>query len=317
LTKGPVALVLIAAPIFLHQFLDRRSVRISLRAWLAYLGVVFAVAAPWFVALAFLAPQAFVDFFWLHHVQRFVTPFDHEEPIWFFVPRIVIGMLPWSLAILPLALAVFSRTARSARRRPAALGFFLLSFSVGVGLFSLSGSKRPAYILPALPLLALALGTFMARALLRQRLGSVRWLASGGVMALFSLLVVGVYFWLPAYHRQFGLADQLAITLEAGDAAIVTYPKRWDSVSFYLRRDDVAAFDAQQHDALLADLQTRDQTLLLVKRQGALAELLTALPPTLELIPHGRLDGKVVVATVRRRGGSCRGGSSAPSAIAP
>ena len=53
-----------------------------------------------------------------------------------------------------------ARCAR-ARRRPAALGFFLLSSLLCLVFFSASGCKRPAYILPAMPPLALALGCYL------------------------------------------------------------------------------------------------------------------------------------------------------------
>ena len=45
--------------------------------------------------------------------------------------------------------------------RSAALGFFLLAFAAGFLFFSASACKRPAYILPALPPLALALGCYL------------------------------------------------------------------------------------------------------------------------------------------------------------
>ncbi|HZZ78299.1 MAG TPA: hypothetical protein VFE62_07260, partial [Gemmataceae bacterium] len=58
---------------------------------------------------------------------------------------------------------------RTGRRRPAALGVFVLAFAWCVLFFSLSGCKRPAYVLPAFPLLALMLGTFVTHGLPWQR----------------------------------------------------------------------------------------------------------------------------------------------------
>src|SRR5262249_20635413 len=54
------------------------------------------------------------------------------------------------------------RSGRAARRRPAALGFFLLCFGWCLAFFSAAGCKRHTYLLPALPSLALALGCYLA-----------------------------------------------------------------------------------------------------------------------------------------------------------
>src|SRR5262249_50036084 len=48
-------------------------------------------------------------------------------------------------------------------RRPAALGYFLLASVWCIVFYSIAGSKRSGYILPAMPPLALALGCFLER----------------------------------------------------------------------------------------------------------------------------------------------------------
>jgi hypothetical protein len=50
---------------------------------------------------------------------------------------------------------------RTIRRRPPALGFFLLAFGWSLAFFSAAGCKRATYILPALPPLLLALGCYV------------------------------------------------------------------------------------------------------------------------------------------------------------
>ena len=103
LTKGPVAVVLTLVPVVLFQLLDRRCARPSPRALACYLALSLAVAAPWYVAMAVNNPEAAGDFFWLHHVQRYLDPLDHEEPFWFFLPWLFAGTLPWSLLLVPMA----------------------------------------------------------------------------------------------------------------------------------------------------------------------------------------------------------------------
>ncbi|HTU19113.1 MAG TPA: glycosyltransferase [Gemmataceae bacterium] len=161
LTKGPVALVLILTPLIFYKCLDPRSARVRLRDWSFFLLLSVALAAPWYVAVMMQVPDFASTFFWRHHVERFLTPFDHAKPAWFYVPGLLAGLLPWTL-LLPGFLRFLSRRSlRAARRRPPALGFFLLASLLCLVFFSASGCKRPAYILPALPPLALALGCYV------------------------------------------------------------------------------------------------------------------------------------------------------------
>ena len=48
LTKGPVALALVTAPVFACQLLYRRTSRPRWGAWLSYLALAAGVAAPWY-----------------------------------------------------------------------------------------------------------------------------------------------------------------------------------------------------------------------------------------------------------------------------
>jgi dolichol-phosphate mannosyltransferase len=161
LTKGPVALVLVGVPVVLYRLLDPRCPRLSWRHGLAYVAVVVALAGPWFVAAACVESDFAGYFFWTHNVVRFLAPFDHAEPVWYFVPGLLLGLLPWTLLLPGLVRFLGRRPARSAARRPPALGFCLLAFLSAFAFFSASGCKRPAYILPALPPLALSLGCYL------------------------------------------------------------------------------------------------------------------------------------------------------------
>jgi 4-amino-4-deoxy-L-arabinose transferase-like glycosyltransferase len=163
LTKGPVALVLIAVPVFAAGWLDARLRRPSPRAWAAYLGVAVAVSAPWFVAVSLRERDFAEAFFWTHHVVRFVAPFDHAKPAWFYLPGLLAGLVPWCLLLPGLGRLLLARAAPAGGRPPSAVGFALLAFAWGLLFFSASGCKRPTYLLPTLPPLALAIGWYLAR----------------------------------------------------------------------------------------------------------------------------------------------------------
>jgi 4-amino-4-deoxy-L-arabinose transferase-like glycosyltransferase len=174
LTKGPVALVLVAVPVLAHQWLDRRGARLSLWNWAAFTGVALGLALPWYLAMQMRIPEFGHYFFWQHHVERFLTPFDHDKPAWFYLPVLLLGLLPWTLLLPGFAYYLGRRSLRQALRRPAELGLPLLAGLWCVLFFSLAGCKRPGYVLPALPPLALALGCYVDR-LVPWRRGSVGW----------------------------------------------------------------------------------------------------------------------------------------------
>ena len=161
LTKGPVALVLILTPLFIYSRLEPRCARVGWRDWSIFAALAVGLAAPWYIAVMLSEPDFAYTFFWRHHVERFLMPFDHEKPTWFYLPGLLAGMLPWTLLLPGFVRFLRRRSLRAAQRRPAALGLFLLSSLLCLLFFSASGCKRPAYILPALPPLALALGCYL------------------------------------------------------------------------------------------------------------------------------------------------------------
>jgi hypothetical protein len=120
----------------------------------------------------------------------------------------------------------------------------------------------------------------------------------------FAVLFVAVYLLLPGYHRRFGLRGQVRRHLaSAAPLPVVCYPHRWDSVSFYLQREDVQAFAPSRRGELTARLAERPRTLVFVKSGESLGELLGALPPGFEFARCGREGGFVKAGVVRRRGG--------------
>jgi 4-amino-4-deoxy-L-arabinose transferase-like glycosyltransferase len=170
LTKGPVAFALVVPPLLIVGWLDRRLARVGVWGWLAFTAVAFAVAGPWYVAVARRCPEFVGYFFWFHNVVRFAAPFDHARPIWFYLPQLVLGLLPWTLLLVPLVRLLGRRRWSVASRRPGALGFALVTFAWGLAFFSIAGSKRPVYLVPVLPPLALALGCYLDIAVPRRRL---------------------------------------------------------------------------------------------------------------------------------------------------
>jgi dolichol-phosphate mannosyltransferase len=198
LTKGPLALALVSVPVLMFAFLDERAARPLWRDVVLYLGTALGVAAPWFAITAWQHPEFIDHFFWQHNVVRYVAPFDHAEPFWFYLPGLLLGMLPWSLLLPGLGRFLFRHSRRVATRRSPALGFFLLAGLWGLLFFSLAGCKRAVYVLPVMPPLALALGCYLDALLPRRRpQGAPAWSAflrgrSGFLAHRATLLVLGL-----------------------------------------------------------------------------------------------------------------------------
>jgi dolichol-phosphate mannosyltransferase len=274
-------------------------------------------------------------------------------------------MMPWTLLLPGFCRYLGRRSLSAARRRPAALGFFLLSALWCLLFFSLSGCKRPAYILPAMPALALALGCYInvlvprlsrsagsglvalwrwrsriaGRATLlvlalaagililagvKQMLSPVPLLmlasltaaaliffarrrVSWGVCAAvtFLVLALGVDQLQPAYNRQFALGGYIRSDTDLAQTAslpVACYPRRWDSVSFYLPQADVRVYALEERRRLIEDLRSRPNTLLVAKSGKHLEELLRDLPETMEFAPRGQ-SGFLTAGWVHPRSG--------------
>ncbi len=161
LTKGPVALLLTGAIVVLFVALQRDFG--ALRRICSRLGVLafVAIALPWFIVVSARNPE-FLNFFVIEqHFDRFLRPHEHQQPLWFFVPIVVGGFLPWSAFVLlaPRATARFFRRAARLRLSPAVL-YCVIWSGVVFGFFSLSGSKLGTYILPMFCPVAILLARF-------------------------------------------------------------------------------------------------------------------------------------------------------------
>jgi len=278
LTKGPVALALVLPPLLAGRWFDGRCVRPGWRHGAVYLAVSLAVAGPWYMAVVGASPDFAGTFFWKHNVVRFLAPFDHAGPFWFFVPDLL-RMLPWTL-LLPGLLVSWARLGS----KSGPLGFFLLAFAWGFLFFSLAGCKRPVYIVPALPPLALALGGYLATLPLPARSARL-WIAGGALTYVLQLLALLVL--LPVYNQRFALRQALpgAYGTEADQTvSIICYPQMFDSISFYLPRSAVRICSADQWLQLLEELNPGSRVLLVIKSSAATREMLAELPGDVEFV---------------------------------
>jgi 4-amino-4-deoxy-L-arabinose transferase-like glycosyltransferase len=186
LTKGLIGmalpgLVVLVWLIITGRWSELRHVRLPSGALL-----FIALTAPWHVLVALKNPE-FAWFYFVHeHVLRFLTPeAGRSEPVWFFIPILAVGWLPW-VVFLPSALWDTVSAWWSDRRGRTSELFILLWFLLPFLFFSASRSKLIPYVLPFFPPLALLLGAWVDRAL-----DSGRRTLRGGLTIL-SVLLIGL-----------------------------------------------------------------------------------------------------------------------------
>jgi len=159
LTKGLVGIALPGLVLVVYTLLTR-DVGLWRRLHLPTgILAMLVVTVPWFWLISTKNPE-FPQFFFIHeHWDRYTsTVHSRKGSIWYFVPLLLAGMLPW-LGLVPRMWDVV-RDRTGARRgaggkpfQPALLS--LVWFAAIFVFFSMSGSKLPGYIVPVFPALAI------------------------------------------------------------------------------------------------------------------------------------------------------------------
>lgn len=202
LTKGPVALVLPALIVVVYLVLQGEWRRIRELFDPFGIALCLVVAEPWFLYMTWQQSGYLDEFFLKENVDRFATSLlRHLAPIWFYAPVLFLWLTPWS-ALLPMAVArTFPWGLRRFRTdwKAALLWTSVLAIVV---FFTVSRTKLPQYVLPAMPWLALLLAWTVlprldeaARANRLAVVGVLLFVALG-----FSLAVTGLF-----AQRSYGL----------------------------------------------------------------------------------------------------------------
>jgi 4-amino-4-deoxy-L-arabinose transferase-like glycosyltransferase len=121
-------------------------------------GLAVLVAAPWFLAMADHHGLAYMHRFFIgENLERFATDrYNEPRPIWFYVPIVLGGLMPWSPFIL-LWLPTWRRVFKRERMITRAEWRAIIWAAVPFVFYSASIGKQPRYILPMLPPMALLL----------------------------------------------------------------------------------------------------------------------------------------------------------------
>ena len=195
LAKGPVAPflagVIVASFVALRR--DRRLIWRTL--WLPGIALSALIVLPWFIAVQRANPEFFRVFILEHNLARYTTDiYRHKQPFWYYLPVALIGLIPWIIFVVA-ALVDSIRDWRYSISQPAGeddLRTYLgLWFILPIIFFSLSQSKLPGYILPAIPASTILLADFILR---REEAGDTPapWLIASHAVLCAALMVAAL-----------------------------------------------------------------------------------------------------------------------------
>ena len=189
ITKGVGILALLMfLPYFYARMRGWEGVARTSNAVLRWLAGALAFVAPilaWAIPVLLVArargtPEyaAYVDDLFFHQTAgRYAGSWSHPQPFWYYVPIVLFNWFPLSLAYV----AAVPRWWRDLRARDARVLLPLTWSLVVIVFFSIPVGKRDVYLMPVLPMLALA----MASALVD--VANARWLR----LCAFAIALIG------------------------------------------------------------------------------------------------------------------------------
>jgi 4-amino-4-deoxy-L-arabinose transferase-like glycosyltransferase len=156
LCKGPVAVVLPLSTIGIFLFLKKDLKEFVLNTWLELLiGFVLflIITLPWYISVHIATNGEFTkEFFLSHNFDRFSSVHSgHDAPIWYYLPVIAIGFLPWTFFLIQSLLGfnyASNFNISSEKAEKAQTNVFCAIWAVLVFVFfTIAQTKLPTYII--------------------------------------------------------------------------------------------------------------------------------------------------------------------------
>ncbi len=177
LAKGPVAPFLAGAVIVIFAAMARDLRLIVKTLWLPGILLFCAIVLPWYVAVQLRNPQFFREFILQHNLARFSSDlYHHRQPFWYYVPVTALALVPWTVFVIPAFIqplqACWSERKAVSTEPALNLQFGLFAccwLVVPIAFFSISQSKLPGYILPAIPAGAVLLADYLRQHLEQEQ----------------------------------------------------------------------------------------------------------------------------------------------------
>ncbi len=193
LAKGPAAIILSGGAVFFWAVFTKRWRDAFRLLHPAAIAAFCVTALPWYILCARRNPDFFRIFIIEHNFKRFLTPeFQHIQPFWYYVPILIVAFLPWSFLVIAAA-ATDLKHWWSTREMGALTSLILCWAGFCLVFFSISKSKLPGYILPAVPAASL---------LVAHAISDTKWLSRK--LAGYSLIASAVTYFAATMFFRFG-----------------------------------------------------------------------------------------------------------------
>ena len=191
LAKGPAAIVLTGGAVFFWALFTIRWRDVFRLLHPASIAAFCLTALPWYVLCARRNPDFFRIFIIEHNFKRFLTlEFQHIQPFWYYGPIILVALIPWLALLIPFSMDLQQSWKAERLRKPAPL-LLLLWAGFAILFFSVSKSKLPGYVLPAVPPLVLLLADTCRR--LKEKTAQIQQWTVGVLGLTFLGLTYGVF----------------------------------------------------------------------------------------------------------------------------
>lgn len=195
IAKGLIGIVIpagiVAAYFLLRREWPARGIMLSL-LWGAPLAL--AVAAAWYGPVTARHGWTFIDQFIIqHHFARYLSnKYHHPQPFYFYLPVAALFALPWTAFLVAALIGARRWQWRGQSSKSKLRVYALVWMVVPIAFFSLSGSKLPGYILPALPGAALLVGERL-RFYTRDPASGLRAMRATGIALLLLAISIAIY----------------------------------------------------------------------------------------------------------------------------
>jgi 4-amino-4-deoxy-L-arabinose transferase-like glycosyltransferase len=196
LAKGLIGIVIPVLIVGSYLLLQRRWPSIKELGLLWGVPLALLVALTWYGPMTLYHGWKFIDdFFIQHHFARYVSnKYKHPQPFYFYIPIILLLQFPWTTFLISSLLNLKEWKLQGSEPITRFRLFALCWTIVPIAFFSLSGSKLPGYILPALPGASLLVGEEIRRYIFAEDRHRQLAMKTGQILLLLIGILGMVYF---------------------------------------------------------------------------------------------------------------------------
>ncbi len=175
LTKGLIGIVFPIGIVLVFAFLANELKRLARMRLLSSALIFLAIAAPWHVLAGLRNPTQgtvrgffwfyFVNEHWLRYLNQRIPRDYGTVPLWLFWGLMLVWLFPWSSFVLQAIKEVPHRlsTLESAMSLRTRANLLASAWAALVLLFFSFSTRQEYYVLPAIPAIALLIGSWLAR----------------------------------------------------------------------------------------------------------------------------------------------------------